>query len=182
MGQYVGHTAEKTASVVESALDGVLFIDEAYSLSRGGNGNDFGQEAIDTLVPMMENKRDRLVVIVAGYSREMAEFLDANSGIESRIAYKIDFPDYNGEEMHRIFLKLCEKNRRICPPEVNQRVLEIFTAMYENRGRNFGNGRDVRNFFEKLVTRQKMRLIRDNLQGEAMLTFNLSDIPENRMS
>jgi AAA+ superfamily predicted ATPase len=91
VGQYVGHTAEKTAQVIESAVDGVLFIDEAYSLSRGGDSRDFGQEAIDTLVPMMENYRDRLVVILAGYSREMVEFLDSNSGLKSRIAKKNRF-------------------------------------------------------------------------------------------
>jgi len=104
---YVGQTAEKTAQAIESGLDGVLFIDEAYALSRGDSENDFGREAIDTLVPMMANYRDRIVVILAGDSREMAQFIDANSSIASRVAYKIEFPDYTGEEMQAIFLKMC---------------------------------------------------------------------------
>ncbi|MBR8837644.1 MAG: AAA family ATPase [Stigonema ocellatum SAG 48.90 = DSM 106950] len=173
---YVGQTAEKTAKVIESALDGVLFIDEAYALSRGSSENDFGREAIDTLVPMMENQRDRLVVILAGYSREMAEFMDANSGITSRITYTINFPDYTGEEMHEIFLKMCQKDNRRCPNNVSQRVLEIFQQAYAQRGTNFGNGRDVRNFYEKMVKRQKSRIVRDNLSGVAMVTFVMADI------
>ncbi len=173
---YVGQTAEKTAQVIESALNGVLFIDEAYALSRGSSQNDFGREAIDTLVPMMENNRNRLVVILAGYSREMAEFMDANSGNDSRIAYKIDFPDYTGEEMHQIFLNMCKKDNRRCPNDVSQKVLEIFQQMYEQRGANFGNGRDVRNFYEKIVKRQKSRIVRENLQGVAMVTFIIEDI------
>lgn len=174
---YVGQTAEKTARAIESALDGVLFVDEAYALSRSEFGNDFGKEAIDTLVPMMENQRDRLVVILAGYSREMAEFLEANSGLASRIAYKIEFPDYTGEEMQAIFLSICCRDRRICPQEVRSALYSIFLAAYENRGRYFGNGRSVRNFYEKMVKRLKSRILRDDLTGEAMMTFALEDIP-----
>lgn len=174
---YVGQTAEKTAKVIESALDGLLFIDEAYALSRSELGNDFGQEAIDTLVPMMENQRDRLVVILAGYSREMAQFIEANSGIASRVAYQIEFPDYTGEELHQIFLSMCQKANRICPAEVSEKLREIFLTAYERRGRNFGNGRYVRNFYEKMIKRQKSRLLRDNLSGKAMMTFALEDIP-----
>lgn len=174
---YVGQTALKTREAIESALDGVLFIDEAYALTRSESGNDFGREAMDTLVPIMENQRDRLVVILAGYSREMAQFMDANSGIASRIAYKIHFPDYTGEEMHSIFQGFCQRDRRICPPDVSARLRQVFIAAYENRGRNFGNGRDVRNFYEKMVKRQKSRMLRDNLTGEAMITFALEDIP-----
>ena len=155
----------------------MLFIDEAYALSRGASENDFGREAIDTLVPMMENNRDRLVVILAGYSREMEQFVDANSGIASRVAYKIEFPDYTGEEMHAIFLSMCQRDSRRCPKDVSGRVLEIFKSAYENRGQNFGNGRDVRNFYEKMVKRQKSRMVRDNLSGVAMLTFISADIP-----
>lgn len=174
---YVGQTAEKTAKVIELAMDGVLFIDEAYALSRGSSSNDFGREAIDTLVPMMENNRSRLVVILAGYSREMEEFMDANSGIASRISYTINFPDYTGEEMHAIFLGMCKKDNRRCPNDVSQKVLEVFQQMYQERGANFGNGRDVRNFYEKMVKRQKTRIVRDNLTGVAMVTFVVADIP-----
>lgn len=177
VGRYVGETAQKTAEVIESALDGVLFIDEAYALTRSESGNDFGHEAIDTLVPMMENERDRLIVILAGYSREMEQFMDANSGMASRIAYKIEFPDYNGEELHQIFLSMCQQFGRICPPDISPRLQQTFIAAYQNRGRNFGNGRDVRNFYEKMVKRLKSRIVRDNLTGEAMRTFGLEDIP-----
>lgn len=174
---YVGQTAQKTTEAIAKALDGVLFIDEAYALSRWDSGNDFGQEAIDTLVPIMENQRDRLVVILAGYSREMSQFLQANSGLASRLAYHITFPDYNPEELQQIFLFLCQKAQRICPPEVSQALSQIFMEMYQNRGHNFGNGRDVRNFYEKMVKRQKSRMLREHLTGEAMMTFALEDIP-----
>jgi SpoVK/Ycf46/Vps4 family AAA+-type ATPase len=174
---YVGQTAQKTTEAIAKAIDGVLFIDEAYALSRCESGNDFGREAIDTLVPIMENQRDRLVVILAGYSREMAQFLQANSGLASRLAYQIKFPDYNSEELHQIFLGFCQNAQRICPPEVSQALQKIFIQMYQNRGHNFGNGRDVRNFYEKMVKRQKSRMLREHLTGEAMMTFALEDIP-----
>ena len=174
---YVGQTAQKTTEAISQALDGVLFIDEAYALSRCESGNDFGREAIDTLVPIMENQRDRLVVILAGYSREMAQFLRANSGLASRLAYQIEFPDYNGEELHEMFLGFCENANRTCPSEVSQALQQIFIKLHQNRGHNFGNGRDVRNFYEKMVKRQKSRMLREHLTGEAMMTFALSDIP-----
>ncbi|WP_375466965.1 AAA family ATPase [uncultured Nostoc sp.] len=173
---YVGQTALKTSEIVESALDGVLFLDEAYALSRSESGNDFGREAIDTLVPMMENYRDRLVVILAGYSREMEQFIEANSGIASRIAYKIEFPDYNGQELYQIFLNLSQRDGWICPEDVQVRLKAIFNTMYHNRGRNFGNGRDVRNVYETIVKRLKSRIVRDNLAVQAMRTFSLEDI------
>ncbi len=173
---YVGQTNIQTNEIIARALDGVLFIDEAYALSQGGN-QDFGQEAIDTLVKPMEDDRDRLVVILAGYSREMAQFLQANSGLASRLAYQIKFPDYNSEELHEIFLGFCQNAQRICPPEVSQALQKIFIEMYQNRGHNFGNGRDLRNFYEKMVKRQKSRMLREHLTGEAMMTFALEDIP-----
>ena len=176
---YVGQTAIQTQEVIQSALDGVLFIDEAYALARqGGSMSDFGAEAIDTLVPMMENERHRLVVILAGYSREMGIFINANSGIDSRIAYKIEFPDYNGMELFEIFIGMCRRSNYICPDKVKDRLREIFNKMYADRGHNFGNGRDVRNFYEKMLKRQKSRLVRDKLfAGEAMVTFAVSDVP-----
>ncbi len=176
---YVGQTALKTKEVVESALDGVLFIDEAYALARSTGGfTDFGREAIDTLVPMMENERDRLVVILAGYTREMNEFIAANPGIKSRIARIIEFPDYNGEDLFKIFLSLVQRDQLICPDNVQRRLREVFNKMYANRDRNFGNGRDVRNFYERMVEQQKNRIVRDNLlEGDAMIIFAISDIP-----
>ena len=175
---YVGQTALKTKEAIQSALDGVLFIDEAYALTRSESGNDFGVEAIDTLVPMMENERDRLVVILAGYSREMAQFLNANSGIASRIAYKIEFPDYNDDQLDEMFLSMCQKAGWIVTPEVSASLQVFFRKMYQNRGRNFGNGREVRNFYQMMVNRLKSRIVCDNLSGDAMRTFALEDIPD----
>ncbi|QIZ73152.1 AAA family ATPase [Oxynema aestuarii] len=174
---YVGQTAAKTVGAIDRAIDGVLFIDEAYALSRG-HATDFGREAIDTLVPYLENYRDRLVVIFAGYSREMAEFLAANSGLTSRIAYQIEFPDYDPDELHQIFLSLCEQSRRICPPEVSEKVRDWCQDLYANRPSNFGNGREIRNFYEGMVKRQKSRIVRENLSGEAMLRFAIADLPK----
>ncbi|MBR8834294.1 MAG: AAA family ATPase [Stigonema ocellatum SAG 48.90 = DSM 106950] len=177
---YVGQTALLTGKVIESALDGVLFIDEAYALSRSESGNDFGREAIDTLVPMMENYRDRLVVILAGYSREMEQFIEANSGIASRVAYKIEFPDYNGHELYQIFLNMSQRDGWICPDDLQVRLEAIFNTIYHNRGRNFGNGREVRNFYETMVKRLKSRIIGENLTGQAMRKFTLEDIPNGK--
>ncbi len=174
---YVGQTEAKTQKVIESALDSILFIDEAYSLAPS-SASDFGREAINTLVPAMENERHRLVVILAGYSREMMEFLAANSGLESRIPYRIEFPDYNGRELFEIFIGMCRRDQRICPSNVANRLREIFNKMYAHRSFNFGNGRDVRNFYEKMVRQQKSRIVYDNLkEKKAMITFALSDIP-----
>jgi SpoVK/Ycf46/Vps4 family AAA+-type ATPase len=175
---YVGQTEPKTREVINSALGGVLFIDEAYALSRGGS-NDFGQEAINVLVPEMENQRDQLIVILAGYSQEMEEFFNSNSGLNSRIPYHIHFPDYNAQELNAIFLSNCEASGRICPPEVRERLESVFQQLYENRDQNFGNGRDVRNFYEAMVANQKRRFMRDKLTGEAMVTFAIEDIPED---
>ncbi len=180
VAEYVGQTAPKTRAKVEEALDGILFIDEAYALaSPRGGGQDYGQEAVDTLVPMLENYRDRLVVIFAGYTQPMQAFLATNPGLQSRIAKTIEFPDYTGEEMLEIFLSYCRTSKPAyhCPPEVHQVVLERLNRMYKTRDRNFGNGREVRNLFEAMVQLQQVRLIRDNLEGEAMVTFAKQDLP-----
>ncbi|ODG99599.1 hypothetical protein A4S05_37435 [Nostoc sp. KVJ20] len=109
----------------------------------------------------------------------MKSFLNSNSGLKSRIAFHIDFPDYTGEEMHSIFLTMCNNNKTgwICTENVSERLKTIFINMYENRGNNFANGRDVRNIFEKMVRRIKARIVRENLSGESMRTFSLNDIP-----
>lgn len=177
---FVGQTATKTGAKVREAIDGILFIDEAYALAPSpGATNDFGQEAINTIVPMLENERKRLVVIFAGYTREMQDFLNANSGIESRIARKIEFPDYTADEMLEIFLYFCRihKPAYICLEDVKTVVRDRLEIMYQNRTANFGNGRDVRNLFETMVQKQHVRLVQDNLQGEQMVTFAPSDLP-----
>ena len=154
---FVGQTALKTQEVIQSALGGVLFIDEAYALATGGD-NDFGQEAIDTILKAMEDHRDDLVVIVAGYTDLMHNFINSNPGLESRFNKYFYFEDYNGEQLMAIFKARCEKNGYVLTGEAKEAAREYFDALYENRNENFGNGRDVRNLFEDMVVRQADRL------------------------
>jgi SpoVK/Ycf46/Vps4 family AAA+-type ATPase len=154
---YVGQTALKTQEVIQSALGGVLFIDEAYSLANGGE-NDFGREAIETLLKAMEDHRDDLVVIVAGYDEPMEKFINSNPGLQSRFNKYMYFPDYNGEELMAMFRINCKKNGYTLSPEAEEYAQAFFNDLYENRDDNFGNGRDVRNRFEDVVSRQADRL------------------------
>ena len=154
---YVGQTALKTQEVIKSALGGVLFIDEAYSLASGGE-NDFGRESIETLLKAMEDHRDNLVVIVAGYTRPMQEFLDSNPGLESRFNKFFFFEDYTGPQLTEIFLLQCKKNSYVLSPEADTAVRKLFDELYAERGENFGNGRYVRNLFEDMVVRHSNRV------------------------
>ena len=157
VGQYVGHTAPKVDAKVDEALDGVLFIDEAYTLSRGG-GNDFGQEAINQLLKRMEDDRDRLAVIVAGYTDDMKEFLSSNPGLNSRFNRFIDFPDYSAEELAAIFDGMMRKNEYMCSPETRDEIARRMAAARARADKDFGNARFVRNAFERTVERQAVRL------------------------
>lgn len=154
---YVGQTALRTSEVIQSALGGILFIDEAYALATGGE-NDFGREAIDTLLKAMEDHRNDLVVIVAGYSEPMERFLSSNPGLESRFNKYIAFPDYTGPELLAIFDMLCRKNGYTPTEETHNQAAALFQELYETRDDNFGNGRDVRNLFESIIARQANRL------------------------
>ena len=154
---YVGQTALKTQEVIQSALGGVLFSDEAYSLSSGGE-NDFGRESIETLLKAMEDHRDDLVVIVAGYTGPMEKFIHSNPGLESRFNRYFFFPDYDGNQLTEIFRIQCKKNSYTLTPEADEAALKMFTRLYEERDENFGNGRDVRNCFEDMVVRQSNRV------------------------
>lgn len=154
---YVGQTALKTQQVIDSALGGVLFIDEAYSLASGGE-NDFGREAIDTLLKAMEDHRDELVVIAAGYDEPMEGFIGSNPGLESRFNRYFHFPDYNGDELMEIFRGMCDKNGYALAPGAEAAAKELFNELYANRDENFGNARDVRNRFEDTVMRQADRV------------------------
>ena len=154
---FVGQTAIKTNEVIQKALGGVLFIDEAYSLASGGE-NDFGREAIETLLKAMEDHRDELVVIAAGYDGPMERFIGSNPGLESRFNKFIHFPDYNGAELLEMFRLQCKKNGYSLTPEAEARAAELFNELYENRDENFGNGRTVRNLFEDAVVRQSDRV------------------------
>jgi SpoVK/Ycf46/Vps4 family AAA+-type ATPase len=152
---YVGQTATKTQAVLESALGGTLLIDEAYSLARGGD-NDFGREAIDTLVKFMEDHRDDLAVVVAGYPNEMRQLIDTNPGLESRFARTLDFPDYTTDELVAIFELIAGKKEYSLSADAKVRLIEVIEA--EPRGRGFGNARFTRNVFEQAVSMQAVRL------------------------
>ncbi len=176
---YVGQTAIKTQEVIASALGGVLFIDEAYSLASGGE-NDFGREAIETVLKAMEDHREDLVVIAAGYTGPMEKFLSSNPGLESRFNKYIFFEDYNGDELNAIFHGQCRKNGYELDEEAEKYSGEFFNALYENRDENFGNGRDVRNQFEDMVVRQADRVAAmDAPSREDLVRFTREDfLPE----
>jgi len=156
---YVGQTALKTMEAVKKARGGILFVDEAYSLVPDGTGtNDFGQEAISTILKAMEDMREELVVIVAGYPEPMERFIESNPGLESRFGKYFHFEDYNGAELMDIFRLQCRKNQYVPDEEAEKFCVDMFNEMYENRDENFGNARDVRNIFERAVTNQANRL------------------------
>ena len=157
VGQYIGHTAEKTTSVFEDAMGGVLFIDEAYTLARaGGASADFGQEAIDTLVKLMEDHRDQVAVIVAGYTQEMLDFLDANSGLASRFAKTMEFANYGPDELVMIAGRIARADDYLFAPGLSDALHEWFAQMERNR--NFGNAREARKLLEGMRKAQSGRL------------------------
>lgn len=156
VAEYVGQTAVKTNAAIDSALNGILFIDEAYSLAK--TGQDFGQEAIDTLLKRMEDNRDRLIVIVAGYPVEMEKFIHSNPGLQSRFTRFIEFPDYGPGELSRIFARICRGNDLRLTAGLREKLLHHFTYLHDERDSHFGNARLVRNCFENVVNAQATRL------------------------
>lgn len=177
VAKYVGQTAPQVMEVVKEALGGVLFIDEAYSLVSRRSENDFGYEAVDTLIKAMEDYRDDLVVIVAGYPDKMEEFLNSNPGLQSRFNKYIHFDDYSPEELLEIFGRMCEKNGYKATPEAREKVGSMLKTLYENRSENFANARTVRNLFEKLLTVQADRLATmENISDEELVTITAGDV------
>ena len=176
---YVGQTAEKTDSMIAKAINGVLFIDEAYALVPEDNGMDYGQEAISTLLKRMEDYRDSLVVIIAGYSNEMKRFIDSNPGLQSRFTRYIDFPDYTSGELVDIFKMYMRKNQYTLSPDAEQTLRERLNYAVAHKDRNFGNARYVRNIFEKAVQRQADRLGgTKNLTTEQLTQLTTDDLNE----
>jgi SpoVK/Ycf46/Vps4 family AAA+-type ATPase len=171
VGQYIGATAARTRSVVESAMGGVLFIDEAYTLATGGE-SDFGREAINTLLKPVEEQRGKFVCIIAGYSKEMMEFVNANSGIASRFNKKIEFEDYQPEELTQIFRNLLDKGEEkfTLDTDADDCLLKFFEKMYATRTKNFGNAREVVNAFRKAKERHAQRLRNEEKQEDHTLT------------
>ncbi len=176
VGQYVGQTGPKTLEKIKEAYGGILFIDEAYTLNSGSE-NDFGSEAIGTLIKEMEDNRDKLIVIMAGYTKEMKELLNINPGLESRIKFNIQFNDYSGDELFKIFKSLCKREKYKISHNAYKKLKEDFEELSENKGRNFGNGRLVRKYFENVKMKQATRIINENInEKEEMLKIIKEDI------
>ena len=174
---FVGQTALKTQEVIDKALGGVLFIDEAYALANQDNPNDFGREAIEVLLKGMEDHRDDLIVIVAGYTDLMGDFIHANPGLESRFNKYFYFEDYDGAQLAEIFRSVCEKNGYTLDEETDKAAAEAFQVMYDRRDENFGNARDVRNVFEAAVARQANRVAAMEAPGkEDLMALTAADL------
>ncbi len=174
---YVGQTAIKTQEVIQKALGGILFIDEAYSLAPEKADKDFGQEAIDTILKAMEDHRDDFVVIVAGYASLMPRFIDSNPGLKSRFNKYLDFADYDGDQLYEIFMGRVNRNDYKLNEAADSAIREHLKELYEDRDDNFGNGRDVRNIFEKIVANQANRVAHlEDPTDEDILTITEMDL------
>ena len=182
VGQYIGHTAPKTKEVLKKAMGGVLFIDEAYYLYRPENERDYGQEAIEILLQVMENQRNDLVVILAGYKDRMETFFQSNPGLSSRIAHHLDFPDYSVDELGRIAQKMLAAQHY----RFDDGVEAVFTEYLQRRVQlpHFANARSVRNALDRARLRQASRLFADRereLTAEDLTTLTAADIRASRV-
>ena len=177
IGKYVGQTAPRVNAVCDSALNGVLFIDEAYALTQSESSQDYGAEAVATLLKRMEDDRDKLVVIVAGYTNEMKKFIDTNPGLQSRSNRYINFPDYNETELYNIFRLYLRKNEYTITKEAAELLQKELAYVVQNKDRNFGNARYVRNLFEKSIQCQANRLSKTkNVSDEELVELTRADI------
>ncbi len=185
VAEYLGQTAAKTKVRAEAALDGILFIDEAYALSRtstGGSGNDaYGREAIETVLKFMEDNRKRVVVIVAGYPKLMSEFIDTNPGLKSRFTRYLNFEDFQPTELCQIIHLFAEKSQYCFSKDANSALSSIFSQAFDQRDEGFGNARFARNLFEETLQNQAMRLSAepDEHSKDSLMTLMLADLPQS---
>ena len=174
---YVGQTAIKTQKKIEEAMGGVLFIDEAYTLNQ--EGENFGQEAIDTILKAMEDHRDKFIVIVAGYTELMRNFVNSNPGLKSRFNKYIEFPDYTVDELQAIFKMQCSKYQYKLTEEAENFVKEEIARREAAKGENFANAREVRNLFEKIITNQAARVsVLEDVDEETLTTITMDDMTD----
>lgn len=176
VGEYIGHTALKTRELVKKAMGGILFIDEAYSLARGGE-KDFGKEAIDTLVKVMEDKSDDLIIILAGYPNEMDDFLQINTGLPSRFPIQISFEDYTTDELMLISLKMAAEKEYNITSEALEKLRDLIQEEKDSRA-HFSNARYVRNVIEKAIRHQAVRLMkrREKIPRQSLMDITARDI------
>lgn len=183
VGRYVGHTAVKTTEVLEKALGGVLFVDEAYMLTPGGeleadDDDTFGQEALDTILAYMENHRDDLLVIVAGYHEEMLRFLESNPGLRSRFTRFLEFPDYTETELSQIFQQMADQQSYCLSTSCQEELVTLMEQTLRQSRKGFGNGREVRNLFELTLTKQAARLAKmAERSRDDLVTIMEEDLP-----
>lgn len=177
VGEFIGHTAQKTREQLKKAYGGILFIDEAYSLARGGE-KDFGKEAIDCMVKAMEDHKDEMILILAGYKNEMEKFMKINPGLRSRFPIHIDFPDYNEQELLDIAEQMCAKRQYKFTPQSKVQLGNILTTPKRSE-EAFGNARTVRNIIEKAIRRQAVRLVRqEKITKEELMLLQPIDLME----
>lgn len=174
---YIGQTAAKVMEVVDTALGGVLFIDEAYTLTANKGQGDFGQEAVDTLLKAMEDNRDNLVVIVAGYTDLMEQFLDSNPGLRSRFNKFMKFEDYTAEQLLEIIKSMAAKQDYVLSEGARVAALEYYRKVTADKPENFGNARDARNFLEKAISNQAGRIVGiKDIDKETIMTIEAEDL------
>ncbi|MDI6601766.1 MAG: AAA family ATPase [Thermoanaerobacteraceae bacterium] len=179
VGEYIGHTAQKVRENVKKAIGGILFIDEAYSLARGGE-KDFGKEAIDTLVKAMEDHKNEFILILAGYRDEMEYFLNTNPGLKSRFALQFDFPDYTIDELMLISEKMTADRDYRLTPKAKRKIYRLLIRCMSDNKLKEGNARLVRNIIEKSIMNQALRIYKkSSIERNDLIYIEEEDIPDN---
>ncbi len=177
VGEYIGHTAQKTREMIKQSLGGIMFVDEAYTLSQGGE-KDFGREAIATIVKGMEDQRNNLLVVLAGYSSEMNRFIASNPGLKSRFPMHIEFPDYNDEELFRIALQMYEERDYQLSHRCRWKLKQHLGEFARSRHPYSGNARYVRNLVEKSIRWQALRIVdKENYTRKDLIIIEDMDLP-----